>query len=40
MYLSVKMNNNGDQIITSFVIFMFYIVKESEFNIKTFLYLN
>ena len=36
MYLSIKIIDNRVQIVTSFVIFMVYILEESEFNTKTF----
>ena len=34
MYLSAEIIDNGDQIVISFVIFMFYILEETESNMK------
>ena len=34
MYLSVKIIDNGDQIVISFVIFMFYMLEEYDFNME------
>ena len=34
MYLLAKLIDNGDQIVINFVIFMFYILEESESNME------